>query len=129
MPLRLTRSVDSILYGGLSLDAQDLEKTFDHRIWVRRIIDHGRYQNALVNISSDEGVSEHLMKVGDAGIFLADDVKFELVGITNFLKKPDYCEHCGRGHIPKDLWIPQARVAVSAPREYQIIRDDARKKK
>ena len=129
MPLRLTRSVDSILYGGADLDSENLERSYDHRIWVRRIIDHGRYQNALVNITAPEGISEHLMKVGDEGIFLANNVKFELVGITNFLKKPDYCDSCGRGDRPKDLWIPQARVAVSAPREYQIIRDDARKKK
>ena len=54
MSLRITRSVDSILYGGEDLDPDNLEGTFEHRLWVRRVRDHRGKQDALVNVTSKD---------------------------------------------------------------------------
>ena len=130
MALRLTRSVDSILYGGENLNPVNLEGSFDHRLWVRRVRDHRGNQDALVNITSKEGVSEHLMKAGDEGIWLANDINISMVGVQNFfMKAKQYCEACGRGDVVNEKMVPQAQLAVNAPRKYEIIRHDARKKK
>lgn len=130
MALRLTRSVDSVLFGGENLNPDDLEGSYEHRLWVRRVRDHRGHQDALVHITSNLGVSEHLMRVGDEGIFLGNDINITLVGIQQyFMKAKAYCDACGRGDLVQDRMIPQARLAVSAPRKYEIIRHDARKKK
>jgi|TARA_R110002033_G_scaffold168557_1_gene208433 hypothetical protein len=130
MALRLTRSVDSILYGGENLNPDNLEGSFDHRLWVRRVRDQKGHQDALVNITSTEGVSEHLIRSGDSGIWLASDININLVGIQNYIMKAKaYCDVCGRGDVVDEKNIPQAQLAVSAPRKYELIRHDARKKK
>lgn len=129
MALRLTRSVDSVLYGGENLNPDNLEGSFDHRLWVRRVRDHRGNQDALVNITSAEGVSEHIMRTGDVGIWLANDINIAMVGVQNYyMKAKQYCEACGRGDVVSDKMVPQAQLAVSAPRKYELIRHDARKK-
>ena len=129
MALRLTRSVDSILYGGEHLNPDNLEGSFDHRLWVRRVRDHRGKQDALVNVTSKDGVSEHVLLTGDEGIWLGHDINVSMVGVQNFfMKAKQYCEACGRGDVVKEKMVPQAQLAVSAPRKYEIIRHDARKK-
>tara|TARA_B100000780_G_C21113337_1_gene450153 strand:+ start:259 stop:651 length:393 start_codon:yes stop_codon:yes gene_type:complete len=130
MALRLTRSVDSILYGGENLDPDNLEGSFDHRLWVRRVKDYRGKQDALVNVTSKEGVSEHVLLTGDEGIWLGQDINVSMVGVqTFFMKAKQYCEACGRGDVVSDKMVPQAQLAVNAPRKYELIRHDARKKK
>ena len=129
MALRLTRSVDSILYGGENLNPNNLEGSFEHRLWIRRVRDQRGRQDALVNVTSQEGVSEHVMLVGDEGISLGNDINVSMIGVQNFTMdyKP-FCSVCGRGDVVADRVSPQAQFAVNAPRKYQLIRHDARKK-
>ena len=61
MPLRITRAVDTVLFGGWDLDPSDLEGSCDHRIWVRRVRDTDTHQDALVNIETPEGVVEEII--------------------------------------------------------------------
>ena len=130
MALRLTRSVDSILYGGEHLNPDNLEGSFDHRLWVRRVRDHRGKQDALVNVTSKDGVSEHILLTGDEGIWLGQDINVSMVGVQNFfMKAKQYCEVCGRGDVVSEKMVPQAQLAVNAPRKYELIRHDARKKK
>ena len=130
MSLRITRSVDSILYGGEDLDPDNLEGTFEHRLWVRRVRDHRGKQDALVNVTSKEGISEHILLAGEEGIWLKNDTNVNMVGVQQYwMKSKKYCDECGRGDVVPERMVPQARLAVSAPRKYQLIRHDARKKK
>ena len=92
MALRLTRSVDSILYGGYYLDPKNLEGSYEHRIWVRRVRDHRKYQDELVNVKSRLGVTEHLISVGGDGINLGSGININIVGIQKFeLEGTPYC--------------------------------------
>ena len=48
MPLRISRSAGTVFYGGESLDPEDLEGTFDHRVFVRGVVDlEGRHETHL----------------------------------------------------------------------------------
>ena len=129
MPLRITRAVDSVLYGGWDLDPSNLEGSCDHRIWVRRVRDTSQHQDALVNVETPDGVTEQILSVGDIPLELERDVMISVVGIQQYFPKPEkYCDVCGRGDRFNKM-IPQAKVSVTAPREYELIRHDARKKK
>lgn len=129
MPLRITRAVDTVLFGGWNLDPSDLEGSCDHRIWVRRVRDTDTHQDALVNIETPEGVVEEII-TEDEPIQLEKGVILQMVGVQQYYLKPEkYCKHCGRGDRFNPRYIPQARLAVDAPRSYQVIRHDARKKK
>ena len=129
MPLHITRSVDSILYGGEFLNPNDLEGTFEHRLWIRRVRDTAKHQDALVNVTSADGISEHLLSVGDEGINLGADIGVSMVGIQEyFMRTKPHCDVCGRGDVVSEKMVPQARLAIDAPRNYQLIRHDARKK-
>jgi len=130
MPLRITRAVDSVLYGGWDLDPSDLEGSCDHRIWVRRVRDTDANQDALVNIETQDGVTEQVITADDEPLLLEKNVEIQMVGVQQYYLKPEkYCKSCGRGDHFKSRYIPQARMAVKAPREYEVIRHDARKKK
>lgn len=129
MPLRITRAVDTVLYGGWDLDPSDLEGSYDHRIWVRRVRDTDNHRDALVNIETPDGVIEQLVDTDEA-VELENGVTIKMIGVQQFYLKPEkYCKHCGRGDRFKSRYIPQARLSVDAPRDYEVIRHDARKKK
>jgi hypothetical protein len=133
MPLRITRPAGSVFYGGENLDSQNLESTFDHRVWVRGVVDQAGRHEAHLNIhTSREGHREHILKAGDEGLKLTDDVWVEMTGIQPHYTKPKLrCPECGRAgdETAKSFMLPQASLIVGAPRKYQIVRDDARKKK
>lgn len=129
MGLRVTRAVDSILYGGKDIDPKSPETTYEHKIWVRRVRDHKGKQDCLLNIISDDGCVEQLMTVGGEALEISPTVTISLVGIQEYWYKPDdYCEECGRGDPIKSRVVPQARILVEAPRSYEIIRNNARSK-
>lgn len=130
MPLRITRSVDSILYGGENLNPNNLEGSFEHRLWVKKVKDHRGHQTAVVNVTSKDGVVEHLMTAGDGGIWLKDDVNVSMVGIQKWhLKTKTFCEACGRGDLVPEQMIPQAMLSVNAPKKYNLTRHDAQKRR
>ena len=96
---------------------------------MRRVRDHRKYQDALVNVKSRLGVTEHLISVGGDGINLGSGININIVGIQKFeLDGTPYCEHCNRGDRLHDRVVPQARLAIYAPIKYEIVRHDARKK-
>lgn len=131
MGLRITRAADSLLYGGFELDGDDLEGSFDHRIWFRRFTSTEKKKSALVNIETREGITESVMLTTgeDSAIELAPSVWLSLVSIhEHWAERPPFCDVCGRGDKQSRRMIPQGRFGVDAPRSYQVIRDDARKR-
>lgn len=133
MPLRITRSAGSVFYGGESLDPENLEGSFDHRVWVRGVIDlEGRHETLLNVHSRRKGHQEHVLKAGDKPLQLTDDVFVEMTGIQPYYVRPNVpCPECGRSgeQSENSFMLPQAKLCIGAPRKYQIVRDDARKKK
>ncbi len=131
MGLRITRSAGQVLYGGYDLDGDDLENTFDHRIWFRRFYSTNKTRSAVVNIETDSGVVEAVMReVGaDSVLKLEHDVELTLVDIKEqYVDTELFCEVCGRGDPAPKRRVPQGRFNIEGPRSYQLIRDDARKK-
>jgi len=115
MPLRITRSVGTVFYGGENLDPNNLEKSFDHRVYVH---------------SKRLGHQEHVLTAGDKGLQLTDEVFVEMMGVQPYFNKPNLkCPECGTVTTsPTNFMFPQAQLLVGGPRKYKILRDDARKK-
>ena len=132
MPLRITRSVGTVFYGGENLDSNNLEKSFDHRVYVRGVVDlEGRHETHLNVHSKHLGHQEHVLTAGDKGLQLTDEVFVEMTGVQPYFVKPTLiCPECGTGRRSEtNHMFPQAKLLVGGPRSYQIVRDDARKKK
>ena len=83
MGLRITRAADSLLFGGLELDGDDLEGSFDHRIWFRRFIYTEDKKSALVNIETRDGITESVMLTAgeDSAIELSPNVWLNFMSI------------------------------------------------
>tara|TARA_R110002153_G_scaffold92322_3_gene224282 strand:- start:1798 stop:2229 length:432 start_codon:yes stop_codon:yes gene_type:complete len=133
MPLRITRSVGSVFYGGENLDANNLEGSFEHRVYVRGVVDLAGRHEAHLNVHSRRlGHQEFVLEAGGKGLQLTDDVYVEMTGVQPYFTKPHLkCPECGRAGSPAEsaYMLPQAKLLVGGPRSYQIVRDDARKKK
>ena len=129
MALKITRAVDTRLYGGFDLDPTDLEGTFDHRVWVRKVIDgFDNEQRVVVNIEDSDGITEKVILVGETHS-LNDKVVLTLSGVQSHVAdQPTYCHYCMRGDLVSKREIPQARFGIEAPRDYLILRHDARKR-
>jgi len=79
-----------------------------------------------------KGHQDHVLTAGDEGLQLTDSVFVEMTGVQPYFVKPQVtCPECGRsdGVGAKPFMLPSAKLLVGAPRNYQIVRDDARKKK
>lgn len=128
MALKLTRNAGSVVYGGWNLNPHDLEQSYDHRLWVRSVRD-GDLFSAVVHLTDSAGsVSEHALCNDGKHLELDDDITVSLESVRNYvIRETPYCRECDRGGELQKI-IPQASFAFSAPRDYQIIRDDARKK-
>tara|TARA_R110002124_G_scaffold234445_1_gene399815 strand:- start:183 stop:581 length:399 start_codon:yes stop_codon:yes gene_type:complete len=132
MPLRITRSVGTVFYGGENLDSNNLEKSFDHRVYVRGVVDlQGRHETHLNVHSKRLGHQEHVLTAGDKGLQLTDEVFVEMMGVQPYFNKPNLkCPECGTVTTSlTNFMFPQAQLLVGGPRKYKILRDDARKKK
>ena len=129
MGLRITRAVNTVVFGGYDLDEKNTNASFDHRIWIRGVRRHKDRQEGIINIKTNKGVEEHVIQVGDPLLELAPDVAIEMVGVRDRIGQAEpYCEVCGRGHSCTDRHTPQAELALHAPRSYRLIRDNARRK-
>ena len=128
MALKLSRHAGTVIYGGRALNAQDLEQSFDHKLWVR-MVRHSHEQDALINVSiKDAGVEEHVLRVGGE-LQLEEDIVVGLEHVKHYtMRQTPYCTYCKRGGEEKKI-IPQASFTFRAPREYNIIRDDAQHKR
>lgn len=129
MGLRITRAVNTVVYGGYDLDDRNPNASFDHRIWIRGVRSHRDRQEGIINVKTDLGVEEHVVQVGDDPLHFGEDLSIEMVGVRDRIAQAEpYCEVCGRGHSFTDRHTPQAELALNAPRNYRIIRDNARRK-
>lgn len=129
MGLRITRAVNTVVYGGYDLDDKRPNSSFDHRIWIRGVRNHRDRQEGIVNIKTGLGVEEHVIQVGDDPLYFGEDLSIEMVGVRDRIAQAEpYCEVCGRGHSFTDRQTPQAELALNAPRNYRLIRDNARRK-
>jgi len=127
MALKLTRHAGTVVYGGWNLDPENLEGSYDHRIWVRTVR-WGDINDALLNVDvKNSRVEEHVLKVGGDELSLDHDVTVCLEHVKNYEIKEAFCQTCERGG-DKQRIVPQASFAFSAPRDYRIIRDDVIKK-
>jgi len=133
MPLRISRSAGTVFYGGENLDPEDLEGTFDHRVYVRGVVDlEGRHETHLNVHSKRLGHQDHVLTAGGKGLQLTDAVFVEMTGVQPYFTKPALkCPECGKTGAPAEssYMFPQAKLLIGGPRSYQIVRDDARKKK
>ena len=129
MGLRITRAVNTVVYGGYELDDKNPNASFDHRIWIRGVRNYRDRQEGIINVKSGLGVEEHVIQVGDDPLELNPDVAIEMVGVRDRIAQAEpYCEVCGRGHSFTDRHSPQAELSLHAPRSYRLIRDNARRK-
>lgn len=129
MGLRITRAVNTVVFGGYDLDEKNPNASFDHRIWIRGVRNHKDRQEGIINIKSGLGVEEHVIRVGDDPLEISKDVAIEMVGVRDRVAQAEpYCEVCGRGHSFTDRHSPQAELSLHAPRSYRLIRDNARRK-
>ena len=80
MALRITRAVDSKLFGGFDLDSSDLEGTSDHIIWVRKVSTKPDFKYAVFNITSGDQTLEIVLESGQE-FSLMKNVSFELTGV------------------------------------------------
>lgn len=126
--LRITRAVDTKFYGGFSLDLDDLDGTFDHCVWVRRVVNNHKNKRVVINIITAEGIEELTLDVGETHN-LINKVDVKLTGIQeHWSEQLPPCDACGRGDRQAKRMIPQARFGVEAPNNYIILRHDARKR-
>ena len=129
MPLRMTRPVNSVLYVGRNLNINDLEGSYSHKIWIRRVRYTRHYQDFIANIASVDGVIERILSVDDPEpIELEPNVVVQMVGIgEHWTPKNKYCEHCGKGYRAERM-IPQIKLSITAPKQYKFVRNEARRK-
>tara|TARA_R100000654_G_scaffold49165_1_gene75333 strand:- start:161 stop:550 length:390 start_codon:yes stop_codon:yes gene_type:complete len=129
MALRLTRAVDSRLFGGFHLDSADLKGTSDHIVWVRKVNITPEHQYAVFNVWSQDHTREFSLDVRES-FSLGKEVTIWLEACDEYpMVIPERCFVCGaQRKRPQKVRIAQAKIGVDAPREYTIIRDDARKR-
>lgn len=125
--LRITRAADTRIYGGTSLDPDNLESTADHVLWVRKVTDLRTNSSVLINCNSSTGVSERVLKVKDEyPMVLGPGIKISLEGVQNHLADTSpFCEACGRGDPASKRKVPQAKLGLTAPDSYRWVRHDA----
>lgn len=128
MALRLSRAVDSRFFGGFHLDSSDLKRTSDHIVWVRRINIAPEHKYAVLNIWSPNHTREVSLDLRES-FSLGKEVTIWLENCDEYpIVVPDKCYACGTElDRSRRVKIAQARIGVDAPREYKIIRDDARR--
>lgn len=125
--LRITRAADTRIYGGTSLDPDNMENTADHVLWIRKVTDLRTNSSVLINCKSSTGVSERVLKFKDEyPMVLGSGIKISLEGIQNHhADTPPFCEMCGRGDPEGKRMVPQAKLGLTAPDEYRWVRHDA----
>jgi len=112
MGLCITRGVGTGWYGGVNLDTQIPETTFDHKVFVKRIRDSKRRQEVFLNIEDKDGETAQVLEV--------DETLVLGTCVVRFLEVQSFYENGQR--------LIQARFLMEAPKDYAIIRNNARKR-
>ena len=128
MALRLARAVDSRLFGGFHLEPTDLRRTSDDIIWIRKVNISPEHKYAVFNVRSGDHTREFVLDVRES-FSLGKEVTIWLEDCDEYpMVVPTKCYSCGaQRKETRKVFFAQARIGVSAPREYKLIRDDARK--
>lgn len=126
MGLRISRAVDTMLYGGRELEIDDLEGTYDHRIWFRKYDVRDGGATAFINVKSQDLVRDAVMSTnGDDQVLQIDeDIFLTFLGMKERkVERWFTCPDCG--HQWTDMrFIPTGRFGFQAPRVYKILRND-----
>ena len=130
MSLRLTRAVNDKFYGGFDLDVEDLDGTFDHCVWVRRVINNYKDKRVVLNLITKDGTQELALDVGETHD-IEKNIGFKLTGIQeHWAEQEPPCDICGKGgDTQARRMIPQAKFGIDAPDNYRILRHDIARKK
>lgn len=110
--LVLTRKTGSVVYGGRRMGA-NIESNYDHKFTTVKIVDNMRDRFAIIAVEDRDGAVDSFRLDAANDEFYVDDVRVALVGIRQISGADDALV---------------ARIGIDAPRDYQIVRDDANKK-
>lgn len=110
--LVLTRKTGSVIYGGRKLGT-DIESNYDHKFTTVKIVDNMRDRYAIVSVEDKVGEIDSFRLDAANDEFFVEDVRVALVGIRQISGADD---------------MLVARIGIDAPRDYQVVRDDANKK-
>ena len=131
MGLRITRAVNTLLYGGFGLESTRLEETYEHRIWFRDFskTQKGEQGTAVLSVSTPTASRDFILVAGSDNetIELEDDVTLTFLGVRyQDIETGQKCPECGNTwhEITKRV---QGRFDFDAPRRYTILRDDVSK--
>ena len=131
MGLRITRAVNTLMYGGFDLDGSRLDETYAHRIWFRGFTgsQKGETGTALLSVNTPKLSRDYSLTVGSRSesIRLDDDVQLTFLGVRlQDIEMRQKCPECGNTwhEISKRV---QGRFDIDAPKNYKILRDDVSK--
>lgn len=131
MGLRITRAVNTLLYGGFGLENARLEETYEHRIWFRDFFrtHRGALGTAVLLVGTPTESRDFTLIAGteDESIELDDGVTLTFLGIKyQDIESPHRCPECGNTWLDVTTRM-QGRFEFDAPRNYTILRDDVSK--
>ena len=113
MGLVITRSIGTGWYGGNDLDTKRPEETYTHKVWVHGI--NKGSEKVILYIEDSESKEKdevQIIKVGN--VLVLGDCIARLLEISSYNENGKNCVH--------------ARFKFSAPEDYIIIRNNAKKR-
>jgi len=111
--LCITRAVGTGWFGGVDLDTRRPEDTYTHKVWITRIRDGQNKRSVALQIDSDNGDRE-ARELGLDEEFSLDQCSIALIGI---------------GFNKQGIEKIEARLKLTAPLDYKIIRNNARERR
>jgi hypothetical protein len=112
--LSIVRKADEAFYGGFDITT-DPEDTYDHVVTLVRVVDNLRERYAIFEIEDADGEVDRVRLDADNTSVKFGPAEMHLVGVHV------YGISGGRDHLG-------VRIAIDAPQEYRIVRDDAKRK-
>lgn len=111
--LVLTRNVGSVIYGGQAI-TDEPEQTFDHMIRVERIVDTLRERFTQLSVTDRSGCTNYRLDAANDSLQLGQ-LRIVLIAIRHVL-----------GADGQEIAL--ARIGIDAPRDYRVIRDNAKRR-
>jgi hypothetical protein len=112
--LSIVRKADEAFYGGFDITT-DPENTYDHVVTLVRVVENLRERYVIFDIEDADGEVERVRLDPDNTSVKFGPVEMHLVGVHV------YGFAGGRDQLG-------VRIAIDAPQEYRIVRDDAKRK-
>jgi hypothetical protein len=105
--------VGSVIYGGQAITDQP-EETFEHMIRVERIVDNLRDRFAQLSVTDCNGCTQYRLDATNDSLQLGQ-LRIVLIAIRHVL-----------GADGQELSL--ARIGLDAPRNYRVVRDNAKRR-